>query len=62
MGLQPSGFGEERLYQITGHTAHPLFTLFKLLWLRERKPELWKRYTGKSVDDLWTEYAGTLSQ
>jgi xylulokinase len=37
----PVGFGAERLYQITGHTAHPLFTLFKLLWLRERKPEVW---------------------
>jgi xylulokinase len=39
----PRRFGEERLYQITGHTAHPLFTLFKLLWLRERKPEVWER-------------------
>jgi xylulokinase len=37
----PDRFGAERLYQITGHTAHPLFTLFKLLWLRERKPEVW---------------------
>ncbi len=36
-------FGEERLYQITGHTAHPLFTLFKLLWFKDNKPELWKR-------------------
>lgn len=37
----PDRFGAERLYQITGHTAHPLFTLFKLLWLRERQPEVW---------------------
>src|SRR5512142_1951810 len=29
----PQQFGEEKLYQITGHTAHPMFTLFKLLWL-----------------------------
>jgi len=36
-------FGEEKLYKITGHTAHPLFTVFKLLWLKEHKPEVWKR-------------------
>ena len=24
-------FGRETLYEITGHTAHPMFTLFKLL-------------------------------
>ena len=34
-------FGAERLYQITGHTAHPMFSLFKLLWLRDRHPEAW---------------------
>lgn len=34
-------FGRERLYRITGHTAHPLFTLFKLLWLRDHRPDLW---------------------
>ncbi len=37
----PREFGEERLYQITGHTAHPLFTLFKLLWLKESRPDVW---------------------
>ena len=37
----PKFFGEERLYQITGHTAHPMFTLFKLLWLREHRPQVW---------------------
>jgi xylulokinase len=35
-------FGVERLYQITGHTAHPLFTLFKLLWLRNNRPQVWQ--------------------
>ena len=35
-------FGADRLYQITGHTAHPLFTLFKLLWLRENRPAVWQ--------------------
>ena len=39
----PRTFGEERLYQITGHTAHPMFTLFKLRWLRERQPEVWRQ-------------------
>ena len=34
-------FGEEALYQITGHTAHPMFTLFKLLWMKEERPEVW---------------------
>jgi len=34
-------FGESRLYEITGHTPHPLFTIFKLLWLRENRPEIW---------------------
>lgn len=39
----PATFGEERLYQISGHTAHPMFTLFKLLWLRDHQPEVWRQ-------------------
>ncbi|MBN2578533.1 MAG: hypothetical protein JXB10_06030 [Pirellulales bacterium] len=35
-------FGVERLYEITGHTPHPLFSLFKLLWLRDHRPEIWR--------------------
>ncbi len=35
-------FGPERLYEITGHTSHPLFTVFKLLWLRENRPQIWE--------------------
>ncbi len=34
-------FGPERLYRITGHTPHPMFSLFKLLWLRDHRPEIW---------------------
>ncbi len=34
-------FGEEKLYQITGHTAHPMFTLFKLLWLKDNRKDVW---------------------
>ncbi|NMC37634.1 MAG: hypothetical protein GYA41_04860 [Bacteroidales bacterium] len=36
-------FGEERLYNITGHTPYPMFSLFKLLWVRNNMPEIWKR-------------------
>jgi xylulokinase len=34
-------FGEEKLYRITGHTPHPLFSLFKLLWIKENQPAIW---------------------
>lgn len=36
-------FGREKLYRLTGHTVHPMFTLFKLLWLREQRPEIWNQ-------------------
>jgi xylulokinase len=36
-------FGEEKLYQITGHTPHPMFSLFKLLWIKENSPEIWAK-------------------
>ncbi len=39
----PATFGARRLYETTGHTAHPMFTLFKLLWLRDRRPDVWQR-------------------
>ncbi len=35
-------FGLQRLYEITGHTSHPMFTLFKLLWLRDNQPDVWQ--------------------
>jgi xylulokinase len=34
-------FGVRRLYDLTGHTPHPMFTLFKLLWLRDHRPDVW---------------------
>ena len=34
-------FGLEKLYSITGHTAYPMFSLFKLIWIRENNPNLW---------------------
>ena len=36
-------YGLERLYRITGHTPSPLFTLFKLLWLKREQPEIWRK-------------------
>jgi xylulokinase len=36
-------FGLDRLYQITGHAPHPMFSLFKLLWLRENRKDVWDR-------------------
>ena len=36
-------FGKERLYKMTGHTPHPMFTLFKLLWLKENQPKIWSK-------------------
>ena len=35
-------FGIEKIYKITGHTPHPLFTLFKILWIKEKQPDVWK--------------------
>ena len=40
-------FGEEKLYHITGHTPHPMFSLFKLLWIKENM----SRNMGKSPQD-----------
>jgi xylulokinase len=46
-------FGEEKLYQITGHTPHPMFSLFKLLWIKENSPEiLSKAYKILCFEDL----------
>jgi len=33
-------FGSKKLYQITGHSAHTLFSLFKLLWIKQHKPQI----------------------
>jgi xylulokinase len=35
-------FGDKKLYQITGHSAHTLFSLFKLLWIKQNKPDVFK--------------------
>jgi xylulokinase len=36
-------FGPNRIYEITGHTPHPLFTLYKILWLKKNQPEIWQQ-------------------
>ena len=46
-------FGKDKLYQITGHTPHPIFSLFKLLWMKENWPEVWnKTYKVLCFEDL----------
>jgi len=37
----PATFGPEKLYEITGHTPHPMFTIFKLLWVRDNRRDVW---------------------
>jgi len=36
-------FGCDKLYHSTGHTPHPMFSLFKLLWVKENMPDIWQR-------------------
>ena len=36
-------FGPEKLYRLTGHSASAMFSLGKLLWLRENEPEIFER-------------------
>ena len=36
-------FGLEKLYKATGHTAHPMFSIFKLLWLKENRKYVFKK-------------------
>jgi xylulokinase len=43
IGSWTEEFGEEKLYKITGHTPHPMFSLFKLLWIRKNDPGIWER-------------------
>jgi xylulokinase len=35
--------GRERLFQITGLVAHPMYPIPKILWLRQHQPDLFRR-------------------
>lgn len=32
----------DMLYRTTGHTPYPLFSIFKLMWIKENQPEVWE--------------------
>jgi len=43
IGPWVESFGGERLYEKSGHTAHPIFTIFKLIWLQRHRPDIWQK-------------------
>lgn len=52
-------FGAPRLYELTGHTPHPMFTIFKLLWLRQERPDVFaqaRRFL--CFEDLFQQHLG----
>jgi len=52
-------FGAQRLYDLTGHTPHPMFTLFKLLWLRQNRPEVFaSAHKFLCFEDLFQQQLG----
>ena len=50
--------GEERVYRVTGLPVHPAHPLVRLLWLREREPERFRRVAGILA---WEEFVATRS-
>ncbi len=36
-------FGSDKLYRITGHSSSAMFTLFKLVWLKKNKSDIWSK-------------------
>jgi xylulokinase len=45
--------GEQRLFERSGLALQPIFTLCKLLWLKENEPEVWKRTRGWLMADSY---------
>lgn len=43
----------EELFNITGHPSSPVYTLFKLMWFKQNKPEIYEK-TWKFL--LWEDY------
>lgn len=43
VGTWSEQFGAEKLYQITGQTPHTMYTVFKLLWIKDHLPEIWEQ-------------------
>ena len=35
-------FGDEKLFKVTGITAHSMYSVYKLLWIKENYPEVYK--------------------
>lgn len=59
VALWSETFGAEALYAITGHTPHPMFTLFKLAWLRDHAPALWQQAARfLCFEDLFAQTLG----
>ncbi|NLF67739.1 MAG: hypothetical protein GX575_01655 [Candidatus Anammoximicrobium sp.] len=52
-------FGAGRLYERTGHTPHPMFTVFKLLWLKQQRPDVFaKARKFLCFEDLFQQRLG----
>jgi xylulokinase len=45
--------GEQRLFERSGLALQPIFTLCKLLWLKENEPEAWSRTRGWLMADSY---------
>jgi len=45
--------GEQRLFERSGLALQPIFTLCKLLWLKENEPDAWRRTRGWLMADSY---------
>lgn len=45
--------GEQRLFERSGLALQPIFTLCKLLWLKENEPQVWERTRGWLMADSY---------